>query len=226
MSDTDEQIRMHSGEYVGNYERKPISRLARLVPRMSLDPEGELADFACGNAMLLPLTHDRVKHYHGVDFSADFIRAAERRARASNITNCSFHCADIVDFCQANPGRFSTATAMDFSEHIDDADFLRIFSAIRMSLRDGGKLYLHTPNLTFVLELLKQRGILPQFPQHIAVRDAAHNVRLLEQCGFRPDRIVVHEIPHYNVTRLVHPLRRLPGIGKFFSARLFIECTA
>lgn len=226
MSDTEERIRMHSGDYVSDYERKPISRLARLVPRMSLDPEGELADFACGNAMLLPLTHHLVKHYHGVDFSPDFIRAAESRARAGGVGNCTFHCADIVDFCHENPGRFSVATALDFSEHIDDADFVRIFSAIRGSLHQGGRLYLHTPNLTFFLELLKERGILPQFPQHIAVRDAAHNVRLLEQCGFRRENIVAHEIPHYNIMRSVHPLRHLPLIGKFFSARLFIECKA
>ena len=224
MPSTEEQIRMHSGDYVGDYERKPLSRLARLVPRMSFDRDGELADFACGNAMLLPLVHDRVNHYHGVDFSEDFIRAAERRARQNGIANCSFHCVDIVDFCRENPGRFSVATAMVFCEHIDDEDFVRIFSAIHASLRAGGRLYLHTPNLTFVLELLKQRGILPQFPQHIAVRDTSHNVRLLEECGFRPEDIVVHEIPHYNVMRVVHPLRRIPGIGKFFAARLFIEC--
>jgi 2-polyprenyl-3-methyl-5-hydroxy-6-metoxy-1,4-benzoquinol methylase len=226
MPSTEDQIRMHSGDYVGDYERKPLSRLARLVPRMSFDPDGDLADFACGNAMLLPLVHDRVKHYHGVDFSEDFIRAAERRARQNGIENCSFHCSDIVDFCRDNPGRFSVATAMDFSEHIDDEDFVRIFSAIRASLRVGGRLYVHTPNLTFVLELLKQRGILPQFPQHIAVRDAAHNARLLEQCGFRSENLTVHEIPHYNVMRVVHPLRLIPGVGKLFVARLFIECRA
>jgi 2-polyprenyl-6-hydroxyphenyl methylase / 3-demethylubiquinone-9 3-methyltransferase len=226
MPNTEEQIRMHSGDYVGDYERKPVSRIARLIPRMSFDPEGELADFACGNAMLLPLTHDRVRHYHGVDFSEDFIRVAQKRAQAHGITNCSFHCTDIVDFCRDNTGRFSIATALDFSEHIDDGDFVRIFSAIRASLHEGGRLYLHTPNLTFILELLKQRGILPQFPQHIAVRDAEHNVRLLEQCGFRAENLTVHLLPHYNVMQVVHPLRHIPGLGKFFVARLFIECRA
>jgi len=224
MSDTKKQIRMHSGEYVDNYERKPISRLARLVPRMALKPEEELADFACGNAMLLPLTHALIRHYHGIDFSADFIQAAERRARHHGISNCSFYCEDIVDFCKAHPGHFDVATALDFSEHVDDKDFIQIFSAIRSSLREGGRLYLHTPNLTFFLELLKQYGILPQFPQHIAVRDTAHNIRLLEQCGFSRGCISVEELPHYNAMRVVHPLRALPGIGKFFAARLFIEC--
>jgi len=224
MTDTENQIRMHSGEYVDNYERKPISRIARLVPRMMLGRDEELADFACGNAMLLPVTHQLVRHYHGVDFSADFIAAAERRAQALGAANASFYCEDIIEFCRTRVGQFDVATALDFSEHIDDDDFITIFSAIRDSLRPGGRLYLHTPNLTFFLELLKQRGILHQFPQHIAVRDAAHNVRLLERCGFAPKQIKVEEIPHYNAMRAVHPLRLLPGVGKFFAARLFIEC--
>lgn len=224
MSQHDDMIRMHSGAYVDNYERKPISRLARLVPMMTLRPDDELADFACGNAMLLPLVADRVKHYHGIDFSSDFIQAAERRAASRGIRNCSFHCEDIVAFCNRHPGHFDVATAMDFSEHIDDRDFVEIFSAIRGALKPGGRLYLHTPNLTFFLELLKQRGVLPQFPQHIAVRDAAENRRLLVACGFSPEGIRVNEIPHYNAMRLVHPLRRLPAIGRYFSARLFIEC--
>jgi len=224
MSQQDDMIRLHSGAYVDNYERKPISRLARLVPLMRLSPDDELADFACGNAMLLPLVAHRVRHYHGVDFSADFIQAGERRAASQGIRNCSFHCDDIVSFCTARPDRFDVATAMDFSEHIDDRDFVDIFSAIRGSLKPGGRLYLHTPNLAFVLERLKQRGVLPQFPQHIAVRDADQNRRLLEACGFAPADIRITELAHYNVMRVVHPLRRLPAVGPFFAARLFIEC--
>jgi 2-polyprenyl-6-hydroxyphenyl methylase / 3-demethylubiquinone-9 3-methyltransferase len=224
MSHDEEMIRLHSGEYVDRYEQKPVSRLARLIPMMKLDPNCDLVDFACGNAMLLSLTHQRIRHYHGVDFSADFIRAAERRAAAHGIKNSSFYCQDIVGFCNDRPVRFDVATAMDFSEHVDDSDFVEIFSAIHGSLKDDGRLYLHTPNLTFFLELLKQHGAIPQFPQHIAVRNAAENLRLLQASGFDPARIAVHEIPHYNAMRVVHPMRHLPVIGKFFSARLFIEC--
>ena len=226
MSANDERIRQHSGEYVENYERKPASRIAPLVPRMSLRPHEELVDFACGNAMLLPLVSRLVRHYHGVDFSPDFIRAAGRRAEAGGFNNCTFHCQDIVSFCTARPGAFDVATALDFSEHIDDREFVEIFGAIRSSLKKGGRLYLHTPNLNFFLELLKQKGILPQFPQHIAVRDASHHIRLLEECGFNRDRMRVEEIAHYNAMRVVHPLRGLPVVGKYFAARLFIECHA
>lgn len=224
MTDTEENIRLHSGEYVKMYERKPLSRLARLIPTMSLGGGETLADFACGNAMLLPLVHDRVKHYHGVDFSADFIRAAQDRADTLQIENCSFHCMDILEFCRTHAGGIDVATAMDFSEHINDQDFVEIFTAIHASLKSGGRLYLHTPNLTFFLELFKQHGIVPQFPQHIAVRDTRQNLELLEKCGFGVSGMTCHELPHYNILKVLHPLRRIPFIGKYFVARLFIEC--
>jgi len=224
MTDREDRIRAHSGAYVEMYERKPISRIARLVPALQLQPNDDLVDIACGNAMLLPLVHDRVRSYQGVDFSPEFIDVARRRAEQHGISNCTFHCEDVVDFCAARKARFDVATALDFSEHIDDSDFVAIFTSIHGALRDGGRLYLHTPNLDFVMERLKDRGILRQFPEHIAVRNAAHLVGLLERCGFDRGKIRVGILPHYNVLRLLHPLRHLPVVGRFFAARLFVEC--
>src|SRR5690348_5772659 len=225
MSDFEASKLLHSGAYVEKYEHKPISRIARLVPMLNLGGGEALADFGCGNAMLLPLVKDHVSVYHGVDFSEDFIRAAKRRADALGVHNCEFYCKDIVEFCGEMPGAYDVATAFDFSEHIDDADFISIFSAIRGSLKPGGRLLLHTPNLDFFMERLKDKGVLRQFPEHIAVRTIDANVELLEQCGFPAARIRVQGIAHYNVLRMVHPLRHLPLIGKLFVARLVIECT-
>jgi 2-polyprenyl-6-hydroxyphenyl methylase/3-demethylubiquinone-9 3-methyltransferase len=173
---------------------------------------------------LLPLVATKVNHYYGVDFSKDFIEAAIRRADANGIKNCSFYCMDIVSFCDNHLASFDIATAMDFSEHIDDDDFSRIFSAIYRSLKPGGKLFMHTPNLDFFVERLKHKGVLRQFPEHIAVRNAAQNVAILERCGFKKSHIHVRHIAHYNVLKVLHPLSALPLIGQFFSARLFIEC--
>lgn len=222
MIDREQSVRLHSGEYVENYERHPICRIERLVPRMRLDVSEELMDVACGNGMLLPLVHDKVAAYHGVDFSPDFIELA--RAAGNGITNGTFHCEDVIEFAKANPERFGVATALDFSEHIDDADFVAILTAVRSAMTPGGRLYIHTPNLTFLPELLKQWGIVRQFPQHIAVRDADHLLRLLESCGFGRGDIRIDQLAHYNVLRFAHPLRKLPVAGKYFAARLFIEC--
>jgi 2-polyprenyl-6-hydroxyphenyl methylase / 3-demethylubiquinone-9 3-methyltransferase len=225
MNNTNASKELHSGTYVEMYEKKPISRIQRLVPVMRLNGGESLADFACGNAMLLPLVASTVKHYYGIDFSEDFIESATRRSQKAGIKNCSFYCQDIVSFCDDHPTFFDVATAMDFSEHIDNSDFNRIFSAIYRSLKPGGKLFMHTPNLDFFIERLKNKGIIHQFPEHIAVRNADQNIAILEQCGFNKSHINVRYIAHYNVLKILHPLSWIPLIGKLFSARLFIECT-
>jgi 2-polyprenyl-6-hydroxyphenyl methylase/3-demethylubiquinone-9 3-methyltransferase len=209
---------LHSGAYVEMYEKKPLSRLERLLPLMDLKGDEVLADFACGNAMLWELVHGRIAEYHGVDFSEDFIAAAGRRKARIAAPGCNLYC------CAANPARFDVATALDFSEHVDDQAFVEIFSAIHRALRPGGRLFLHTPNLDFFLERLKDRGVIPQFPEHIAVRTAEANCDLLQLSGFGLDRIKVHMIPHYNVLKVLHPLRRLPAVGGWFEARQFITC--
>jgi len=224
MRDIEESKRLHSGAYVKMYESKPISRLARLIPLMRLQGKERLADIACGNAMLLPLIHAKISHYDGVDFSEDFIVSAKSRAEKHKVTNCSFHCQDIMNFCAEHPETFDLATAFDFSEHIEDEAFLSIFKAVRDTLIPNGRLLLHTPNLNFFMERLKDWGILHQFPEHIAVRNQLQNTRLLQRCGFAPENIHVRVLPHYNILRLTHPLRHIPVFGRLFEARLFIEC--
>lgn len=216
---------LHSGEYVEQYERKPVSRIARLVPAMNLTPDTELADYACGNAMLLGEVHNRVRHYVGIDFSQDFIAAATRKAQAIGANNCEFHCEDIVSFGNSHQDRFDVATALDFTEHVADDDLIPILASIRCSLKPDGRLYLHTPNLDFFMERMRDSGfILKQRPEHIAVRSVEQNVDVLVHAGFSRDDITVKLIAHYNILRLIDPLKHLPLLGKYFEARIFIEC--
>jgi len=219
-------LALHSGDYVERYRSKPISRVKNLVSRMKLTPETRIADFACGNAMLLQAIGDDFGSYDGIDFSPDFIAAAEEWAKETGRKRYRFHCCDIRDFCAQNPHAFDVATTLDFSEHIEDALAIEIYTAIRRSLVLGGRLYLHTPNLDFFMERAKQVGIVPQFPEHIAVRNGKQTAELLEAAGFERGAIRVAHIPHYNVLKALHPLSRLPIIGKAFAARLWIEASA
>ena len=216
---------IHSGDYVARYESRPISRITRLVQLMRLDASDDLIDIACGNAMLLEEVSNKIGSYTGVDFSGDFIASAQRRADRIGATNCEFHCDDIVEFCGQSTQRFDVAVALDFSEHITDEEFIPIFSAIRSALKPGGRLYLHTPTLDFFLERMRASGFfLKQRPEHIAVRDTTHNVSLLVKAGFDERSVTATILSHYNVLKVLHPLRHLPLLGQYFEARIFIEC--
>lgn len=219
-------LTLHSGDYVARYNAKPLSRVRNLVPRMTLTSDTRIADFACGNGMLLQAIGDSVSFYDGIDFSPDFIEAANNWAEQTGRRNYHFHCADIRSFCEQNRHYYDVAATLDFSEHIDDDLAIDIYSSIRQSLRRGGRLYLHTPNLDFFMERAKQVGIVPQFPEHIAVRNGPQTANLLEKAGFDPRKIRVETIAHYNVLKLIHPLSRLPLVGPFFAARLWIEAGA
>lgn len=221
-----ESIALHSGEYVERYNRKPLDRVCGLMKHMAVGPEDEVADFACGNGMLLQLLGSRAGKYHGVDFSHDFIRSANSWAEKEKLRNYEFYCEDIITFCNNHVAAFDIATTLDFSEHIDDDTAVSIYSAIRRSLRPGGKLYLHTPNFDFFMERAKDIGLLKQFPEHIAVRNGMQTASFLVQAGFDPANIDINYIPHYNMLKYIDFLSRIPFVGKYFRARLWVEAKA
>lgn len=220
----EERRDLHSGDYVSVLENLPPSRLERLLPYFDLQPSHRTVDFACGAGNFAELIHGRVQSVDGVDFAPDFVETARRRAAERGIRNITYHCQDIVAFCAEHPAAYDIVTAIDFSEHIYDEDFVSIFGGAYESLKPGGRLYIYTPNLTFFWEWMKDVGLAKQFPQHIAVRDARQNLALLERCGFSSDRIQVRYLPHFNVFRHLHWLSHVPLVGRYFQAKLFITC--
>lgn len=222
--DEKSRLELHSGDYVKLLESLPMHRLSRLLPFMDLRPDDTLVDLACGPGTFSHLVHSRVAQYEGVDFSPEFVASAREWVTRLGITNARFHCEDIVSYCASRPDTADVVTAIDFSEHVYDEDFLKMFSAAHGMLKPGGRLYLYTPNLGFFYEWMKGTGLAPQFPQHIAVRDEAWQRRLLQQCGFAPEAIRCDFPSHYNVFRFLHPLSRLPVVGRHFRAKLFFTC--
>lgn len=209
--------------YVASYHREPGERLERLVAHMDLSPDMTVADFACGSGLLYDLLRERVGVYYGVDVTEKMIEAARRRHADGERRNAEFVCQPVAEFCAAHRGEIDRAFALDFTEHVGDAELLEILAAIRSSLSERGIFYVHTPNADYFLEILKERGVLAQFPSHIAVRSAAQNVGLLERAGFRDP--VVRTLPHYlRSLGWLHRFSGIPGIGRHLEARLFIEC--
>jgi 2-polyprenyl-6-hydroxyphenyl methylase / 3-demethylubiquinone-9 3-methyltransferase len=218
-----ELLAIYDQSYVDQYDPHAVQRMRRMLPLFDLSGGEVVADFGCGNGVLLELVSQRVREYVGVDFSEAFVRAAERRRDARGIRNGTFHCADMVDFCGRHPNHFDAAFALDFSEHIYDDQFRRIFTAIHGSLKPGASLYLHTPNAEYFMERLKTRGIVTQVEGHVGIRDARTHLMLLDECGFA--NVEVRYLAHYLYwASMLHGLGSLPLVGKLFQARLFLTC--
>jgi cyclopropane fatty-acyl-phospholipid synthase-like methyltransferase len=221
---SEEELRaIYDQRYVDHYDAHAVRRIRRMLPFFELSGHEIVADFGCGNGVLLELISPRVRRYVGIDFSDAFVRAAERRRDDHGIQNGTFHCADVATFCAQHANHFDAAFALDVSEHIYDDQFLRIGRAIHGALKPGGALYLHTPNAAYFMERLRARGILRRIEGHVAVRDAGSNEALLTQCGFTNVR--VRYIAHYlRAAAAFHVLGALPLIGPHFRARLFLSC--
>jgi 2-polyprenyl-6-hydroxyphenyl methylase / 3-demethylubiquinone-9 3-methyltransferase len=221
--DQSELRALYGSAYAHELDRRDHARRLRaLVGKVELRNTYDVVDFGCGNGALLEVAGPRVRTYTGVDFSAEFIELARQRRDRLGATHAEFVCSSIEDFCATAVERFDAAFAFDFSEHVYDDDWVRILACMKRSIRPGGRLYLHTPNAEFVLELMKARNfVLRQSREHVAVRDATHNIRLLEHAGYSDCQ--VEYVSHYNVLRLLHPLSHLPVVGRYLRARIFIE---
>lgn len=221
---TQQQLRdFYRQDYVEHHATTANDRLSRLLPHIDWRTDDRVLDCACGSGQFLELIHDRVAHYVGVDFSAEFIHKCIEQQNEDGIRNAEFVCADLVDFCTAHPQEFDKCFAFDFSEHIYDDDFVRIFRAIHTCLKPGGQLYIHTPSADYFLEKFKAAGVLKNDPTHVGVRTGPQMCRLLHQAGFLSPR--VEHLAHYvTVLKRLHFLSALPWVGRLFQARLFMTC--
>ena len=203
---------------------RQISRLKHLLPLLPTGGELDVIDIGCGNGLLADLIAKNVKTYTGVDFSKEFIEIAKVRHNALGNENTHFHCSDIVEFSQDMKYRkkFNVCFAMDFTEHVYDDQLVEIFTAATNMLKDDGKLVIHTPNANFLLEILKNKGIMTQLEGHIGVRKDKELIKLFSKAGFEAEKI--NYLAHYNkLLRPWHLLSRVPLIGKLFEARLLMQ---
>ena len=226
-NETQEELRdLYRSDYVAKFEqnRDQLQRIEGIVKHIPFNQYDVVCDFACGNGLVADCIHDQVKAYYGVDFSDEFIELIQQKVKNQpGYSNVHPFAQDIISFCKDKPSFFDKALTLDFSEHIYDNEFVDIYTAIFQSLKKDGMLFLHTPNGEFLVEILKNKGIMKQFPEHIAVRKPAEYITLLSNIGFK--NIEVKFIPHYNVLKHLHLLSFVPLIGKYLKARILIQCT-
>jgi 2-polyprenyl-3-methyl-5-hydroxy-6-metoxy-1,4-benzoquinol methylase len=218
----DELKKFYGPDYVDRFEKnQPLFRLSRLMKYVEISKDADIADFGCGNGLLLTYLHDKVRTYSGVDFSEFFIETAKRRQIMLGIENAEFFCESIESFCSRNNEKFDAGFVLDLAEHVPDEEWIRILAAIRKSLKPCGKLYLHTPNAVFFIEIMKKKNfLLHQFKEHVAVRNINENTQMLENAGFSDHNVI--QMSHYNVLKYLDFFKIIPHIGKYFEARIFI----
>jgi SAM-dependent methyltransferase len=211
---------IYDADYLDGQIGRGFSKIERLVPFFDVSRDHTVLDVGCGPGKLYQLIQNSVQRYEGVDSSPTAIDHC-RRMYAQH-SNAVFSCNDVVSFCSAKGEQFDRAFMIDFVEHVRDVDLARILDAVRSSMRFGGKLYIHTPNGRFLMEVLKAKGLYPQTLGHIGIRAGEQYREFLGLAGFSVEQLRM--LPHQlRLLSWLHLLHRLPLVGELCGARLFIE---
>ena len=217
------EVEAYEDEY---YLQLPVDsgRIKTLLRHFDLRPHDTVCEIGCAAGHFLAEIAGDIESGIGLDTAEAAIAAANRRKAEDGLENIEFLQIAAQDFAaiEANVGQFDYVLLMDVTEHIDDAIMAEVLIAARQLLKDNGRLVIHTPNLGYWLERLKDRGVITQFRGHIAVRNEAQYLQLLENAGFLGSNAI--GLPHYRQPlRLVDLLlMRIPVLGNLFRARLFI----
>jgi len=212
------------------YQRLPRNsgRITNLMALLEVGSQDSVCEIGCASGDFLAAIAPFIHYGIGLDVSEPAIRAANTLKLERGLANIEFEEVSAGDFVlrDGNSARFDYVLLLDVTEHIDDVTVADILESAKRLLKPSGRLVIHTPNLAYWMELLKDKGIIKQLHGHIAVRNEAQYCALIDEAGFGKPRIL--GLPHYRQPfRFVDQLlSRVPLLGKLFRARLFIVVPA
>jgi len=212
------------------YHNLPVDsgRIRSLPHLMRFDCEDSVCEISCAAGHFLAEISPLIKEGIGVDVLEPAIRAAKSLRDDRNLKNINFEKVSAAEFAfrDGNAERFDHVLLLDVTEHIDDATLAAVFKAAKRLLKPKGMLIIHTPNLTYWIKQLKDKGFIKQLRGHIAVRNEQEYQVLIEDAGFVEPKII--GLPHYRQPLRVFDqlLMHVPYLGQLFRSRLLIGVAA
>ena len=199
-------------------------RIANLLALMEFGDEVSVCEIGCAAGDFLAVISPVIRYGIGLDVSEPAIRAANKLKSKHGLANIEFEEVSASDFAlrDGNASRFDYVLLLDVTEHIDDPTVAEVLQAAKRLIKPNGLLVIHTPNLTYWLEQLKDKGIIKQLRGHIAVRNEQQYRALIDEAGFGEPRVL--GLPHYRqpLRFIDQLLSRMPLLGRLFRSRLYI----
>lgn len=217
---SNELKKLYNKDYVDKFQFQDPNRIKRLLNLIAFNAKDLVLDIGCGDGALSAYIHNEIKEYIGLDFSENFV---ERANDLRHFDNVRFVCSELSQFSKVSNEKFDKIFLLDISEHVFDDEFIDILRAAKSLLNQSGKIYIHTPNGDYLIEQLKDWGILKQFPEHVAVRNYKEYRHLLKKADIF--NVEVKFLAHYDkLLKNFHFLSFIPFLGRFFKARIFLIC--
>ena len=174
------------------YAKKPVADEAAYQKKLQITrdyfrPDMEVLEFGCGTGSTALVHAPFVKHILAIDISAKMIEIAERKAKASNVTNVDFRRAGF-DELAALDSSYDAVLGLSILHLLADRE--TAISKVYRMLKPGGVFVSSTPCIGDMMPLL--RLVIPVgrflrlFPP-VQVFSAAELKASFEKSGFETD---------------------------------------
>lgn len=113
----------------------------KLLPHLtSFDSKAKILELGCGPGYLLEfLSNNGFNNMTGVDISLEQIQKA--KSKGFNAIK-----VDVMEYLEQNNNKWDIVFALDFIEHFNKEELIKLFKLINQNLTDDGLLILRTPN--------------------------------------------------------------------------------
>jgi len=218
---------LHPHHWFKSPPRKFAERNRDVLRPVAPRPEDRVLELGCARGDVSFLLAERAREVTGVDASEEALALAEEERRRRGLANVRFLKADVARLAGVPDASVDAVAAIDLVEHVDDPTLEAMLAECRRVLVPRGRLALYTPERAHYVERLKARELLiPQFPQHIAVRRARAYEELLRAAGFGVE-LSAYSVSPFPLVRLVErALAPLPLVGPTFRYRVLIRALA
>jgi len=208
----------YDDNYVKFYQSKRgEGRIEKIISLIKFKNHDAILDIGCGNGMLFDVIKQNPISYTGLDTSLAFIKIC--KSQYNIYKNAKFACMSLEKFTKKTSSKFNKIFLLDVAEHVDDKTLMQMLQQCKKLLKPNGKIYLHTPNLDYLIEILKSKNILPQFEEHIAVRNEKQYINLFNKVDI--NNYDLKYLNHYLYPqKLLGIFSNIPVLGKYFKARL------
>ena len=176
-----------------NNERKfdPLFKEVLAKTKKFLNPNDQVLDFGCASGTKTLELAGGVRHLHGLDYSAEMVKEANKKKKEANVMNCSFSQGTIFT---NNIDKEAFDKIISYGViHLLEEDKERVIQRIYELLKPGGLFISTTPCLKermslktklefFAFMFIKKLGI---FPLHLNMFKNNHVERLITNQGFK-----------------------------------------
>lgn len=218
---------LHPHHWFRNPPRKYLDRNRDALRVVAPRPSDRILELGSARGDVTFVLAQKAREVVGLDASGIALEMAERERVRRGIANVTFVKGDVADLSAFPNASFEAVAAIDLVEHVDDSTLAAMLRECRRVLVPSGRLGLYTPDRSHYVERLKAHDfVLPQFPEHIAVRRAKAYERFLAGAGFTIDLLAWSVSPFPVVRWIERALSPLPLVGPTFRYRILIRAVA